>query len=103
MTSATDSQPMLLGVAQFVFVAAIAAAAPAIVQRVSSLVQDNPGTAVALYACSMFIGASLGPQLVRAFLPGGFSTIMLMLAAVLVIGASAALLATRLGQSKQLS
>lgn len=98
VASTADTEPLLLGVAQFVFVAAIAMTAPAIVQRVSSLVPDNAGTAVALYACAMFAGASIGPQLVRLLLPIGFTALLFVLGAVLACAAGAAVLATRLAR-----
>ncbi|WP_285628523.1 MFS transporter [Kineosporia sp. NBRC 101677] len=76
-----------LGVALFVFVAAVAATAPAIVQTITALAPGTAGAAVALYACGMFIGASLGPQLVRAGISHGFGPLLQGLAGLLVVGA----------------
>lgn len=96
VASAAGTAPLVLGVAQFVFVAAVAATAPALVQRVGVLAPDHAGTAVALYACAMFAGASLGPQLVRLSLAAGFTILLFVLAAALVVGAALAVIASRL-------
>ncbi|MFJ8104793.1 MFS transporter [Streptomyces sp. NPDC096132] len=80
-----------LAVALLLFVAAVAAAAPAVVETVNAGAPHARGAAVALYGCSMFIGASLGPQLTGALTGPGFSGILLAVAAVLVRGALLAL------------
>jgi MFS family permease len=86
---------VLIALALLVFVAAVAAAAPAVVETVNAIAPHARGVAVALYACSMFIGASLGPQLAGAFTGQGFGTILRFAAAGLVLGAVLALPALR--------
>nr|WP_269810576.1 MFS transporter [Kineosporia rhizophila] len=85
--SLLGSHVVWLGAALFVFVAAVAATAPAMVQTITALAPKSTGAAVALYACGMFIGASLGPQLVRAGVSHGFGPVLQGLAALLVLGA----------------
>lgn len=80
-----------LAIALLLFVAAVAAAAPAVVETVNANAPQARGAAVALYGCSMFIGASLGPQLTGALIGPGFGGILLVVAAVLVLGVLLAL------------
>jgi predicted MFS family arabinose efflux permease len=80
-----------LAVALLLFVAAVATGAPAVVETVNATAPHARGAAVALYACSMFIGASLGPQLAGALTGQGFGIILRVAAAGLVLGAVLAL------------
>ncbi|MGI5373616.1 MFS transporter [Streptomyces sp. CA-251387] len=84
-----------LAIALLLFVAAVAAAAPAIVGTVNANAPHARGAAVALYGCSMLIGASLGPQLTGALTGVGFSGILLAVAGVLALGLLLALLSLR--------
>ncbi|WP_253195622.1 MFS transporter [Streptomyces sp. JHA26] len=84
-----------LAVALLLFVAAVAVAAPAVVETIGALAPHARGTAVAFYGCSMFIGASLGPQMAGVFAGLGFNGLLLVVAAVLVLGALLALPAIR--------
>ncbi|MBM7439579.1 MFS transporter [Streptomyces sp. HB132] len=86
---------ILLAVALLLFVGAVATAAPAVVETVNATAPHARGAAVALYACSMFIGASLGPQLAGALTGQGFGTILRAAAAGLALGAALALPALR--------
>ncbi|MFI7089653.1 hypothetical protein ACIBUR_39465 [Streptomyces anulatus] len=86
---------ILLAVALLLFVGAVATAAPAVVETVNATAPHARGAAVTLYACSMFIGASLGPQLAGALTGQGFGTILRVAAAGLVLGAALALPALR--------
>ncbi|MFH9201322.1 SDR family NAD(P)-dependent oxidoreductase [Streptomyces anulatus] len=65
---------ILLAVVLLLFVGAVAAAAPAVVETVNATAPHARGAAVALYACSMFIGASLGPQPAGTLTGQGFGT-----------------------------
>ncbi|MEV6984089.1 MFS transporter [Sphaerisporangium sp. NPDC051017] len=80
-----------LAVALLLFVAAVATGAPAVVETVNATAPHARGAAVALYACSMFIGASLGPQLAGALTGQGFGIILRVAAAGLVLGTVLAL------------
>nr|WP_248297175.1 hypothetical protein [Streptomyces sp. S1D4-11] len=83
---------MPLALALLLFVAAVAAAAPAVVETINATAPHARGAAVALYGCSMFIGASLGPQLTGALTGLGFGGILRVVAAALVLGVLLALL-----------
>lgn len=85
------SHTVPLAIALLLFVAAVAAAAPAVVETINADVPHARGAAVALYGCSMFLGASLGPQLTGALTGLGFGGILLVVAAVLALGALLAL------------
>lgn len=85
----------LLALALLLFVAAVAVAAPAVVETINANAPQARGAAVALYGCSMFIGASLGPQLAGALTGLGFDGILLVVAGVLLLGASLILPAMR--------
>lgn len=80
-----------LALALLLFVAAVAAAAPAVVETINAGAPHARGAAVALYGCSMFIGASLGPQLTGALTGLGFGGMLLVVAVVLVLGVFLAL------------
>ncbi|WP_329362110.1 MFS transporter [Streptomyces sp. NBC_01483] len=84
-----------LAIALLLFVAALAAAAPAVVETINAGAPHARGAAVALYGCSMFIGASLGPQLTGALTGLGFGGILRVVAAALVLGVLLALPALR--------
>ncbi|WP_329531359.1 MFS transporter [Streptomyces sp. NBC_01450] len=84
-----------LALALLLFVAAVAAAAPAVVETINAGAPHARGAAVALYGCSMFIGASLGPQLTGALTGLGFGGILRVVAAALVLGVLLALPALR--------
>ena len=84
-----------LAIALLLFVAAVAAAAPAVVETINASAPHARGAAVALYGCSMFIGASLGPQLTGALTGLGFGGILRVVAAALVLGVLLALPALR--------
>ncbi|MFE2065264.1 MFS transporter [Streptomyces sp. NPDC059467] len=84
-----------LAVALLLFVAAVAAAAPAVVETINAAAPHARGAAVALYGCSMFIGASLGPQLTGALTGLGFGGILRAIAAALALGGLLALPALR--------
>ncbi|MEV5081389.1 MFS transporter [Streptomyces sp. NPDC056159] len=75
-----------LAVALLLFVAAVAAAAPAVVETVNAAAPHARGVAVALYGCSMFIGASLGPQLTGALSGLGFGGILRAIVVALTLG-----------------
>ncbi|ADI12733.1 transport integral membrane protein [Streptomyces bingchenggensis BCW-1] len=75
-----------LAIALLLFVAAVAAAAPAVVETINATAPHAGGAAVALYGCSMFIGASLGPQLTGALIGLGFGGILRVVAAALALG-----------------
>ncbi|WP_028805879.1 MFS transporter [Streptomyces sp. 142MFCol3.1] len=84
-----------LAIALLLFVAAVAAAAPAVVETINATAPHARGAAVALYGCSMFIGASLGPQLTGALTGLGFGGILRVVVAALVLGVLLALPALR--------
>ncbi|TXS35496.1 MFS transporter [Streptomyces sp. uw30] len=84
-----------LAIALLLFVAAVAAAAPAVVETINAGAAHARGAAVALYGCSMFIGASLGPQLTGALTGLGFAGILRVVAATLSLGVLLALPALR--------
>ncbi|WP_371580428.1 MFS transporter [Streptomyces sp. NBC_01314] len=84
-----------LVIALLLFVAAIAAAAPAVVETINAGAAHARGAAVALYGCSMFIGASLGPQLTGALTDLGFAGILRVIAATLALGLLLAMPALR--------
>ncbi|UUU26533.1 MFS transporter [Streptomyces sp. DSM 40750] len=84
-----------LAIALLLFVAAVAAAAPAVVETINAGAAHARGAAVALYGGSMFIGASLGPQLTGALTGLGFADILRVIAATLALGVLLALPALR--------
>ena len=86
---------VLLALTLLLFVGAVAAAAPAVVETLNTLAPRARGAAVALYACSMFIGASLGPQLAGALTRQGFGAVLRSAAVVLALGVVLALPALR--------
>ncbi|MBB4922001.1 MFS transporter [Kitasatospora kifunensis] len=70
-----------------VLVAGVAIAAPALVEAISQAAADARGSAVALYAFSMFIGASLGPQLAGDLTGSGFTRILQLVVGIFAVGA----------------
>lgn len=78
----------LLGAVLFLFVAAIAVAAPGLVEAIGASAGDEArGAAVAIYTFALFVGASLGPQLARIAVSTGFGTLTIAIAGMLVAGA----------------
>jgi predicted MFS family arabinose efflux permease len=94
----------LLTAASVVFVAGIAMAIPAIISRIGVLGSEARGTALALYAFFLFIGASIGPLLAARLIAIGFAALCLVLA-VLMLAAAAVTLwsARRSAADKQLT
>ncbi|MGA6223724.1 MFS transporter [Streptomyces umbrinus] len=84
--SALGGDVRVLALVLLVFVAAVATAAPAVVEIVHTMASHARGAGVALYACSMFLGASLGPQLAGALSGQGFGGILRAVAVLLVVG-----------------
>ncbi|MGW5309128.1 MFS transporter [Nocardia thailandica] len=78
----------------FVFVTAVAVAAPAAVQAVSAYAGEARGAATALYTFALFVGASAGPQLANAVAHRGFPAIALSIAALGFAGAALAFAST---------
>ncbi|WP_278261698.1 MFS transporter [Nocardia sp. AG03] len=74
----------------FVFVAAVAVAAPAAVQAIAAQAGEARGAATALYTFALFLGASAGPQLANLVSAHGFTAVAL---AISVLGFAAATLA----------
>ncbi|WP_190094800.1 MFS transporter [Streptomyces melanogenes] len=93
--SVTGHSVLALGSVLLVLVAGIAIAAPALVAAIGAEGGPARGAAVALYACAMFIGASLGPQLANALAHRGFSGITPVVAATFAGGALLSGLALR--------
>ncbi|MCX2928260.1 MFS transporter [Streptomyces sp. NEAU-W12] len=85
--SLLGNHPVPLAMALLMFVAAVAAAAPAVIETINAATAPHSrGAAVALYGCSMFVGASLGPQLSGALTGLGFGGILRLVAAALALG-----------------
>ncbi|MER5755967.1 MFS transporter [Streptomyces sp. NPDC002088] len=93
--SVLGGHTVTLAIALLLFVAAVAAAAPAVVETINAHAPHARGAAVALYGCSMFIGTSLGPQLTGALTGLGFGGILRVVAAALILGVLLALPALR--------
>jgi predicted MFS family arabinose efflux permease len=71
--SALDGSTIALGFSVFLFIAAIAAAAPAIIEAVVAIARPGEsGGATALYGFFMFLGGSAGPQIASLLAPSGF-------------------------------
>jgi predicted MFS family arabinose efflux permease len=81
----------LLTAASVVFVAGIAMAIPAIISRIGVLGSEARGTALALYAFFLFVGASIGPLLAARLIAIGFAALCLVLAALLLAAAAVTL------------
>jgi predicted MFS family arabinose efflux permease len=93
--SVTGGSVVALAAVLLVLVAGIAVAAPALVEAVAAEAGAARGAAVALYACAMFIGASLGPQLANALADWGFAGIARVVAAAFAAGALLSVIAGR--------
>ncbi|XKK61282.1 MFS transporter [Streptomyces sp. ARC32] len=89
-----DTGVVLLGALLFILVFGIAVTAPALVEAIGSQAGPARGAAVALYTFALFIGASVGPQLVAA-LSGGLATVFAAVAGLLGVGAVLAALGHR--------
>ncbi|MDX3427211.1 MULTISPECIES: MFS transporter [unclassified Streptomyces] len=90
--SLLGDQTVLLAIVLLLFVAGVAAAAPAIVETINANTPAQVrGSAVALYGGSIFVGASLGPQLTGALTGLGFGGILGVIAAALALGTCLAL------------
>ncbi|WP_019202966.1 MFS transporter [Tsukamurella sp. 1534] len=85
---------LAVGVGLFLFVGAVAVAAPSVVAEVTRLGAPAVGAAASLYTVTIFGGASLGAPL-DAALGGGLTTVALGGAAVLALGGATAAIATR--------
>ncbi|MFE1593823.1 MFS transporter [Nocardia sp. NPDC058705] len=85
-----------VGTCLFVFVAAIAIAAPAAVQAIAARAGEARGAATALYTFALFLGASAGPQLANLVAENGFTAVALAIATLGFIGAALAFASTRI-------
>lgn len=79
----------------FVFVAAVAIAAPAAVQAIAAQAGEARGAATALYTFALFLGASAGPQLANLVAGNGFTAVAPAIAALGFGGAALAFASTR--------
>lgn len=75
-----------LVLASAVFVAGIATVVPALIALIGSRAGSNRGGALGLGGLALFAGASCGPLV--ASLPVGFTSLLLALAALLVVGSA---------------
>lgn len=85
--SLAGDRVVLLGLALMVYVAGIAIAAPSLVELIHAAAPDAVGAATALYSTSLFIGASIGPQIATAMTTAGFAAAALSAPALLIVGA----------------
>ncbi|MGW1491298.1 MFS transporter [Streptomyces sp. NPDC002402] len=83
-----------LGALLFVFVFAVAVTAPALVEAIGARAGAARGAAVALYTFTLFVGASIGPQLAVAT-SDSFALVCSAVAGVCVVGALLAALGRR--------
>lgn len=101
LTAATTAVPfggIWVGAWLFVFVAAIAVAAPAAVQAIAAQAGEARGAATALYTFALFLGASAGPQLANLVAGSGFTAVALAIAALGFSGAALAFASTTVGR-----
>ncbi|MEQ8966654.1 MAG: MFS transporter [Azospirillaceae bacterium] len=77
----------VLVAASVVFVAGIAVTVPSLIALIGSLEPERRGAATALYTFTLFVGASLGPQIPALVEPAGFTGLCSLLAALLAGGA----------------
>ncbi|WP_461111134.1 MFS transporter [Streptomyces calidiresistens] len=89
LLSGNDIGVVMLGALLFVFVFAVAVAAPALVEAIGRLAGPARGAGVALYTFALFVGAGLGPQFATAP-DGGYGTVAGGVAALLMCGAGMA-------------
>jgi MFS transporter, YNFM family, putative membrane transport protein len=82
----TVAELWALVVASAVFVAGIATVVPALIALIGSRAGANRGGALGLAGLVLFAGASCGP--LAASLPLGFTSLLLALAALLVVGST---------------
>ena len=82
----TVAELWALVVASAVFVAGIATVVPALIALIGSRAGANRGGALGLAGLVLFAGASCGP--LAASLPLGFTSLLLALAALLVVGSA---------------
>jgi predicted MFS family arabinose efflux permease len=82
-----------VAVCLLVFVGGIALAAPGLIEAVGSAAGPARAAATALYTFTLFVGASLGPQLAAAVDGAGFTGVCLASGTVLAAGALIALAA----------
>jgi len=73
--------------ASVVFVAGIAVPVPSLIALIGGLEPERRGAATALYTFTLFVGASLGPQIPALVEPAGFPGLCSLLAALLLAGA----------------
>lgn len=69
----------LLVAASVIFVAGVSITVPSLIALVGSLAPEQRGLAIALYTFTLFVGASLGPQLPPLVAPLGFGGLCLVL------------------------
>ncbi|WP_354640878.1 MFS transporter [Kitasatospora camelliae] len=86
---------IVLAVALFSFVVAVAIATPGLVEMIASLAGPAKGASVTLYAFVLFVGASVGPQFAGALGDTGFGGIIRSAAILLSVGAVVAIAAGR--------
>ena len=83
ISGATSTLAIVLA-GSVIFVLGIALSVPAMVAYITRISPANNGLIIAVYSFNMFIGASLGPQLVVGIQSLGFFAVCLVFAAVLV-------------------
>ena len=79
-----------------IFVAAIAVAAPALVQAIAERAGAARGAATSLYTFTLFVGASTGPQVANLLAGVGYWAVAGAMAAVALAGAALAYVAARI-------
>lgn len=83
ISGATSTLAIVLA-GNVIFVAGIALCVPAMISYITALSPANNGLIIAVYSFNMFIGASLGPQLVVGLQSLGFFVTCLVFAAILL-------------------
>ncbi|GGA27798.1 MFS transporter [Paenibacillus physcomitrellae] len=91
----SGSLPMLV-VASAVFVLGIASAVPGIIVMVGQLGSQARGSATAVYAFFVFVGASMGPILATQLIGYGAKTVFLVLGGIVFLAAVVISIAIRL-------
>ncbi|MFB9526711.1 MFS transporter [Nonomuraea roseola] len=94
VTGATGPGAVGLALLLALYVAAITAGLPALNESIASLAEGSRGTALALFSFFLAVGSSLGPLAAAAF--SRFDLLMYGLAGVMIVGALAVLVSTRL-------
>lgn len=82
-----------LGALLFVFVGGVALGSPGLVASIHGRAGGSVGAATALYTASLFLGASVGPQVVAAL--GGFTPTLLATGGILAVAAGLVWISTR--------